>query len=254
MESKQDKRRELEMFDVDRENEFNLLGDSFYKYVEGCLLCHAPEIAEGEQRVLEAGCGTGAFGRHFIETFKERAAWSVTGVDIAPAMIEWNRRHPARGYDSMVGDLEDAALFAPESFDIVLCPMVLHHFPDPSRVVANLAAWLKPGGVFCIMEPNGSSPVSKFFKFGRHCVEKIMGLDYAKRFATVNETDHTMRRYVSELAANGVEARHRETRLVKSPPTHLIGRVRAVCDSVASVLPQPLRGNFLLVIAKKRGV
>ena len=254
MQSTQNKQRELEMFDVRRESEFELLGDSFYKLAGDRLEKHAPQVVTGGQRVLEAGCGTGAFGRHFIKALEGRAAWNVTGVDLAPAMVEWNREHPLPGYDSLAGDLEDESLFATETFDVVLCPMVLHHFPNPAKVMRNLAAWLKPGGIFYIIEPNGSSPVNRFFKFGRHCVEKIMGLEYAKRFATVNETDHAMGRYLRELGAAGCEAVHRETRFVKTAadfdtPIHA---ARRIMQTAASVLPMPLRGNLLLVVARKK--
>lgn len=250
----QDKQRELEMFNVQRDHEYELWGDAFYRFVENRLRQHAPSIMTGEQKVLEAGCGTGAFGRYFIKVLEGQAAWNVMGVDLAPTMVEWNRQHPALGYDSCIGDLEDETLFPPAAFDAILCPMVLHHFPDPAKAIANLASWLKPGGIFYILEPNGSSPVQKLSKFIRHCIEKVMGLDYAKRFATVNETDHPMKRYVRELTSRGCEIGHRETRLIRGDAErgNWIGWARRILYAITSVLPQPYHGNLLLVIARKR--
>ena len=251
---KQDKQRELELFDVQRDHAYDLLDDAFYRFVEDRLHRYAPSAMTGVQKVLEAGCGTGAFGRHFVEALKGQADWNVTGVDLAPAMVEWNRQHPMVGYESRVGDLEDETLFPPATFDVVLCPMVLHHFPSPSKTIENLVSWLKPGGTFYIMEPNGSSPVHKLSKFIRHVIEKVMGLDYAKRFATVNETDHSMKCYVRELTTRGCEISYREARRVmgSSELGSWIGWVRHILYKITSVLPQPYHGNLLLVIARKK--
>jgi len=253
MKKKQDKQRELDMFDVRHEDGYDLQSEAFYQFVEDRLNRHAPSAMTGKHRVLEAGCGTGAFARHFLKALAGKTVWEVTGVDLAPAMVEWNRLHPAPGFNSMVGDLENETLFAPASFDIILCPMVLHHFPDPVKTITNLAAWLKPGGVFYIMEPNGSSPVNRFSKFIRHCIEKIMGLEYARRFATVNETDHPMKLYLRELTSRGCVVCHHETRSIYSANDckTWIGRIRFVLHKIASLLPQPYCGNTLLVIARK---
>ena len=105
MQRQQDKQRELELFDVRRDEAYDPAGDVFCRFVEGRLRNGAPSVTTGTQDVLEAGCGTGAFGRHFINALKGQAVWKVTGVDLAPAMIEWNRQHPLEGYDSRVGDL-----------------------------------------------------------------------------------------------------------------------------------------------------
>ncbi len=249
----QDKEQELLFFDVDRETAFDLHEEQFHHAIEARMERHTRELLTGHHRVLEAGCGTGAFARHFIRYLQGRAVWEITGVDIAPAMIAWNARHPQEHFHSIVGDLENAALFAPETFDLAVCPMVLHHFPDPRVVLRNITAWLKPGGCLYIIEPNGSSPVNRLSKFIRKCLERIMGLDYTRRFASVNETDHTMRAYMRWLGENNLVMRHRETCAILpgKRPAGIIHWSRYYMYKVAQLLWQPLRGNMLIVFAQK---
>lgn len=49
------------------------------------------------------------------------------------------------------GDLNDAALFPPASFDAIVCTGVLHHCAAPAAVLENLARWLAPNGVLRVM-------------------------------------------------------------------------------------------------------
>jgi SAM-dependent methyltransferase len=249
----QDKEQELRLFDVERAGAFDLHDESFHRVIEARMGQHAQSFFSGTHRVLEAGCGTGAFCRWFIQRLKGRAVWETTGVDIAPAMIEWSKRHPLEHYTSIVGDLEDAALFAPESFDLVLCPMVLHHFPDPRAALRNITAWLRPGGGLYLIEPNGSSPVNRFSKLIRKCLELTKGLDYTRRFASVNETDHSMRNYLRWLADNGLVVKHRETFAMLPPkrPAEIINWSRWYMYKAAQLFWQPLRGNALSVLAQK---
>lgn len=250
---KQDKQRELDMFDVKRNDAFDLQPPAFHLLLKARLNQCLPHLFSGSHEVLEAGCGTGAFGRFFIKALDGRAVWKIMGVDIAPAMIEWNKKHPLENYDSTAGDLEDATLFKPGTFDLVLCPMVLHHFPDAGQAIGNLAAWLKPGGYIYLIEPNGSSPVNRLSKFVRHIIERVKGLEYAKRFATVNETDHTVRSYQKWLAQNQCEIVHEETYLppTEKKPAGLISCIRFFLYKITGMLPHPWKGSVIILMARK---
>ena len=253
MPKQQDKQRELEMFNVPREDSYDQHDDLFHHTIEARMDIHAQPLLSGRHRVLEAGCGTGAFSRHFIKRLQGRAVWDTIGVDIAPAMVDWNNRHPQDFFTSRVGDLENADLFPAETFDLVLCPMVLHHFPDPRLALRNIAHWLRPGGYLYILEPNGSSPVHRLSKFIRRSLEVIVGKEYTKRFATVNETDHSMRSYWHWLSDLGLEFRHKETILLLAPdrPVGIINWVRYFMYKAVAPLGQPCVGNIIIVLAQK---
>ena len=259
----QNKQSELDMFDVRRDVAFCLLDDDLLEKVEALLrhnafsrpsVCHLfPSDPEPPKKVLECGCATGNFAKFFLS---RGYGWRVLGIDIAPAMVEWNRLHPFENFTSVCGDLEDASAFEPSSFDIVLLPNVLHHFPDCSTVVENVSRWIKPGGMVILFEPNGSSPVSKLSKSVRHLLEKLFGPEKTVKkwgLATVNETDHSMGRYVRLLEESGFSILYKTTL-----HTTKLRRLRDWIDIrnllyvACRVFPTPIRGNQLLMAATKK--
>ena len=82
-----------------------------------------PEVVRGK-RLLDAGCGTGAFSRSFANLGAR-----VTAIDITPASIA-----RARELDDIAGvkgvDYRRSSVFEPprdEPFDVVASLGVLHH-------------------------------------------------------------------------------------------------------------------------------
>jgi SAM-dependent methyltransferase len=75
----------------------------------------------------------------------------VTGVDIAPDMVERARSLAARSGVAdrvafQVGDV--AALpFADASFDVVVSTLSAHHWPNPAAGLAEIHRVLRPGGI-----------------------------------------------------------------------------------------------------------
>jgi SAM-dependent methyltransferase len=69
-----------------------------------------------------------------------------------------------------VGDVPEAS-FGPESFDVITCFDVLEHLYDPSRVMARLSEWLKPGGIFYVLVPNIDSAEARVFGSYWHGLE-----------------------------------------------------------------------------------
>jgi 2-polyprenyl-6-hydroxyphenyl methylase/3-demethylubiquinone-9 3-methyltransferase len=95
-------------------------------------------------RVLDVGCGGGLLCEALA-----RAGARVTGIDLAPGMIEVARLHAAEqgleiSYD--VVSAEQIANMNPAGFDVVTCMEMLEHVPDPERMTATLARLAKPGG------------------------------------------------------------------------------------------------------------
>jgi len=94
--------------------------------------------------VLDVGCGGGLLCESLA-----RAGGTVTGIDLAPGMIEVARLHAAHAalaIDYRVADAASLAGTAPASFDVVTSMEMLEHVPDPERMVATLAALVRPGG------------------------------------------------------------------------------------------------------------
>ena len=112
------------------------------------LIVEAARIAPGE-RVLDVACGTG------LLTFAaaHRGA-AVTGLDLTEAMLQVARQSLARasqagrglaGVTFQRGDA-GALPFADRSFDAVITRLSVHHFPDPSLPLREMARVCKAGG------------------------------------------------------------------------------------------------------------
>ncbi len=99
----------------------------------------------GGRTVLDAGCGT---GRVAIEL--ARRGFTVTGVDADPEMLDAARaKAPELSWHEADLAAEPAAGL-PENVDAVLLAGNVMIFLDPgteARVLANLAARLRPGGL-----------------------------------------------------------------------------------------------------------
>lgn len=102
------------------------------------------------QRWLEAACGPGVVSRRFAAS-----AGSVHGVDATAAMVETARREAAAaGLDNVtfeVGDATSTSLPA-GSFDGAVTRFSVHHIQVPSRLFAELARLVHPGGTVAVLD------------------------------------------------------------------------------------------------------
>lgn len=106
----------------------------------------------GRQHALDFGCGAGRL-THALAAYFDR----VTGVDIAPSMIDVARRLHAnvRGVEFRVNASDKLESIESASIDLVYTRLVLQHMP-PRYVRAYLAEFvrvLRPGGVLVFQLP-----------------------------------------------------------------------------------------------------
>jgi 2-polyprenyl-6-hydroxyphenyl methylase/3-demethylubiquinone-9 3-methyltransferase len=99
-------------------------------------------------RVLDVGCGGGLLCEAFA-----RAGAKVTGIDLAPGMIEVARLHAAeQGLDITYNVVSAEEITG--GFDVVTCMEMLEHVPDPERMTATLAKLVRPGGAVFVSTIN----------------------------------------------------------------------------------------------------
>jgi len=123
----------------------------------------AVEQLKSSGALLDLGCSSGAFLNLF-----GNGRWSLYGIEMSE---ESAKAAEARtGATVFAGEILDAS-FPPESFDIITCFDVLEHLYEPSRVLARVAEWLKPGGIFYILIPNIDSAEARIFKSYWHGLE-----------------------------------------------------------------------------------
>jgi len=102
--------------------------------------------------VLDVGCGGGLLSESLA-----RAGAEVTGIDLAPGMIEVARLHAAENglaIDYRIAAAEELAQNSPGHFEVVTCMEMLEHVPDPAAMTATLARLLAPGGALYVSTLN----------------------------------------------------------------------------------------------------
>ena len=140
--------------------------------------------------VLDAGCGNGGFTSEIM-----KQGGTVVGVDISHEMLQVAKDS---GGEFVVGDLEKLP-FGDETFDIVLCSMILHHFPSISSVSEEIAKVLKKGGKLVVLEPLATS----FAKLNRNLGRFILRF-HLREWKTPNETLHTIEEYTTVFKRYGL--------------------------------------------------
>lgn len=106
-----------------------------------------PYVPESARRILDVGCGSGAFGRLLRSGRDGLELWAVE-PDGAAAQAARD------GFDHViVGEFPEPALPA-RGFDVVVFADVLEHLATPEHALAEAARLLAPGGCVLASMPN----------------------------------------------------------------------------------------------------
>ena len=95
----------------------------------------------GDERVLDAGCGTGRVTAALLERLPRG---EVVAVDGSPAMVAEAKERLGPRVDARVADLTELVLSPP--VDAILSTATFHWIADHDRLFERLFAALKPGG------------------------------------------------------------------------------------------------------------
>ena len=105
-----------------------------------------------EARLLDIGCGTGAFLR---EVKRNHPRLAVTGLDLsAPYLAVARRNLQPWSRVALTEAAAEAMPFGPGEFDVVTCLYLFHELPAQVRraVVAEIRRVLKPRGVLILVD------------------------------------------------------------------------------------------------------
>jgi 2-polyprenyl-6-hydroxyphenyl methylase/3-demethylubiquinone-9 3-methyltransferase len=130
-------------------------------------------------RVLDVGCGGGLLCESLT-----RAGFQVTGIDLAPGMIEVARLHAAEQNLTIDYRVCDANTLA-ATYDVVTCMEMLEHVPEPAAMTATLARLVRPGGSLFLSTINrnlksfllaivGAEYLSNLIPRGTHEYERLI--------------------------------------------------------------------------------
>lgn len=93
------------------------------------LVPYFEDVVRGASGVLNLGSGDGYLSDYLAARPGYGAGLSLTDVDVAD--------HSTNGRPPMIFDGETLP-FADKSFDVTLCMYVLHHTPEPDRIIAEI--------------------------------------------------------------------------------------------------------------------
>lgn len=113
--------------------------------------------------LLDLGCSSGSF---LASMGSER--WKLYGIEMSAESAR--KAEELSGAQVFVGEILDAP-FPHESFDVITCFDVLEHLYEPRQVMAHVAEWLKPGGIFYVLVPNVDSAEGRVFGSYWHGLE-----------------------------------------------------------------------------------
>jgi 2-polyprenyl-3-methyl-5-hydroxy-6-metoxy-1,4-benzoquinol methylase len=105
-------------------------------------------------RMLDIGCGTGAF-----VCLAREHGWAAQGIDASEWMIERARRRCPTG--TFHGGDPLAATFDPGRLEAVTLWNILEHLSAPAAILRRARRWLVPEGRLFIRVPNGASLVAR---------------------------------------------------------------------------------------------
>jgi ubiquinone/menaquinone biosynthesis C-methylase UbiE len=107
----------------------------------------------GDERVLDAGCGTGMMA---LRIAVRHPSCAIYGIDISPKMVAAARRAAEKqglAVDLCVGSITSLP-YPASSFDVVITNIMYHHLDlaEKQQAVAEIARVLKPGGRYVSAE------------------------------------------------------------------------------------------------------
>ena len=142
------------------------------------------------KKVLDVGCGGGILSEALHD-----AGAIVTGIDAAGPGIEIAKIHANENSKSikyMESTAEGLFESSEERFDVVVCPEVLEHVPDPKLLVKTCIDLLKPEGLLFLSTIN---------KNPRSWITAIVGAEYI--FNILPKGTHEFSKFIkpSSLAA-----------------------------------------------------
>jgi trans-aconitate 2-methyltransferase len=148
---------------------------------------------DGDEAVLDAGCGSGRVTRLLLERLPRGR---VVAVDAAPAMVQKARAALGERATVLQSDLVDLEL--DEAVNVVFSTAVFHWIVDHDRLFARLHAALAPGGRL-VAQCGGEGNVEGFHQFVGVVAERepyapfVAGWAGPWNFAGAQETEARLR-------------------------------------------------------------
>jgi SAM-dependent methyltransferase len=138
-----------------KEQERNLIRN----FRRGVLFGHSLQKKKiNPTRILELGPGSGYFSAGLKFIFPDAL---ITILDINSEVLELNKSN--FGFETIHAVPDKVMDNLEGKFDLIIARDILEHVTDISKVISNVARYLKPEGVFHFITPNGHEDVWKHY-------------------------------------------------------------------------------------------
>lgn len=138
--------------ELKKESKFELYDETSYNNIFSVTLEKIKKQLPFNLKILEVGSSTGSLSNQlFKKGFK-----NITAFDISEEAIQIGKRN-----NPVIKFLQADAECLPyksETFDIIFCIDVQHHFSDFSKMASEMIRVLKKGGYLFTVDPNKSNP------------------------------------------------------------------------------------------------
>lgn len=217
--------------------------ENAHRWVKRLLHAWVRDLPEGA-RVLDVGCGSGKTAR-VIRAL--RPDIFLSGVDV----IDMRESLP-EGMAFVQGSVEElGALFAPASFDAVLCQHVIEHLLYPSDLVRGIRDVLVPGGSFYMETPNWTRiflPFSNLWFWNDYT--HVRPFSRGSMYRLLNEFNLRIERLETHSSTRWFPRRARSKKIVRTEVQAPDFR-NGLTSRLASRLINPIARDILIVVARK---
>lgn len=202
----------------------------------------------GDERVLDAGCGT---GRVTAEMLARLPAGEVVAVDASAAMVEHARETLGSRAQVIQADLLD--LHLDEPVDAVFSTATFHWILDHARLFERLHALLRPGGRL-VAQCGGEGNIANFLAAAERVgsappyAEHLAGMTQEWRFASPATTSGLLKRAGFERVRCWLSD---GTVVPPDPPAFI--RAAGPGGPHLAQLPERLRQPFLTDLVRELG-
>lgn len=136
-------------------------------------------IKQPVKRILEVGCGAG-----FSAEYLKGKYINYTGIDYSENLIKYAKKY--NDYTGAKFECLNINDFNSElKFDVVLMIGVLHHMPEPEKVIKSLSRILKPNGIVVVNEPQAGNLIIGLLRK----IRKKIDDDYSSDQVEFNEEE-----------------------------------------------------------------
>jgi ubiquinone/menaquinone biosynthesis C-methylase UbiE len=142
---------------------YDSFAEQYAEHIVRTTMLHATDLIglaeapiRSARRILELGCGTGAFGLAYQQKFPHGIdGQTIVCTDLSPAMVETAERlmtkssattSSATTFRFQVADATNLSDFADDSFDAIVSVFGIFLIPDRDAMLSEVRRVLKPGG------------------------------------------------------------------------------------------------------------